>query len=93
VGSIYGENMFLRLLYRRSLRTGLDSLGMLPEQVQAIREMIRKPYGIVVTTGPTGSGKTTTLYALLKEFTKPAIRTLSPLKTRGIRFEGITRFK
>jgi len=40
---------------------------MLPEQVQAIREMIRKPYGIVVTTGPTGSGKTTTLYALLKE--------------------------
>lgn len=67
VGSIYGENMFLRLLYRRSLRTGLDSLGMLPEQVSIIREMIKKPYGIIVTTGPTGSGKTTTLYALLKE--------------------------
>jgi len=94
VGSIYGENMFLRLLYRRSLRTGLDSLGMLPEQVQAIREMIRKPYGIVVTTGPTGSGKTTTLYALLKEIYETRDKNIITIEDPvEYDFEGITQIQ
>jgi type II secretory ATPase GspE/PulE/Tfp pilus assembly ATPase PilB-like protein len=94
VGSIYGENMFLRLLYRRSLRTGLDSLGMLPEQVQVIREMIRKPYGILVTTGPTGSGKTTTLYALLKEIYEDRDKNIITIEDPvEYDFEGITQIQ
>jgi len=75
VGSIYGENMFLRLLYRRSLRTGLDSLGMLPEQISVIREMIKKPYGIIVTTGPQAVARPPRFMLCLRRFTKPRTRT------------------
>jgi len=94
VGSIYGENMFLRLLYRRSLRTGLDSLGMLPEQISVIREMIKKPYGIIVTTGPTGSGKTTTLYSLLKEIYEAKDKNIITIEDPvEYDFEGITQIQ
>jgi len=94
VGSIYGENMFLRLLYRRSLRTGIDSLGMLPEQVSIIRDMIMKPYGIIVTTGPTGSGKTTTLYALLKEIYEAKDKNIITIEDPvEYDFEGITQIQ
>ncbi|WP_018963330.1 GspE/PulE family protein [Coprothermobacter platensis] len=92
VGSIYGENMFMRLLYRRSLRTGLDNLGMLPEQISLIRDMIKKPYGIIVTTGPTGSGKTTTLYALLKEIYEARDKNIITIEDPvEYDFEGITQ--
>jgi len=65
---------------------GLGFTGHVAEQVQAIREMIRKPYGIVVTTGPQAVVRPPHFTPCSKKFTKPAIRTLSPLKTRGIRF-------
>lgn len=67
VGSNYGESLFLRILYRRKFDSSLDELGMIPDQVQIVRKSISKPYGIIVTTGPTGSGKTTTLYAMIRE--------------------------
>ena len=58
-----GENMVLRLLPLESAVMGLDELGFLPEHVEIVEEIFKEPYGIILLTGPTGSGKSTTLYA------------------------------
>jgi general secretion pathway protein E len=60
-----GERVVLRLLDQESARLDLATLGMSAETLQAIDRLIREPHGIVLVTGPTGSGKTTTLYAAL----------------------------
>lgn len=61
----YGERVVLRLLDRGQTRAGVSSLGMGEQAQQAFRRMLNRPDGIVLVTGPTGSGKTTTLYAAL----------------------------
>jgi len=61
----YGEQIVLRILQRGNGRLGLDDLGMNPDALDAFRRAIRQPYGAVLACGPTGSGKTTTLYAAL----------------------------
>ncbi|HGG58457.1 MAG TPA: type II secretion system protein GspE [Gammaproteobacteria bacterium] len=61
------ERVVLRLLDRQAGRLTLEQLGMTPEMLDSIRETIKKPHGIFLVTGPTGSGKTTTLYASLSE--------------------------
>ena len=62
----HGERVVLRLLDKQAGRLDLASLGMDPDTQQRIDELIHKPYGILLVTGPTGSGKTTTLYAALE---------------------------
>lgn len=64
--SLHGEKAVLRLLSKESTNIEIESLGFLMDQLQAYREGIKKPHGIVMISGPTGSGKTTTLYATLK---------------------------
>jgi general secretion pathway protein E/type IV pilus assembly protein PilB len=58
-----GENMVLRLLPLESAVMGMDELGFLPEHIEIMEKIFREPYGIILLTGPTGSGKSTTLYA------------------------------
>ena len=65
VPTVYGESVSLRLLTRGKIFLTLDKLGFLPEEESAIREIIIKPHGIFLVTGPTGSGKSTSLYAFL----------------------------
>ena len=60
----YGESVDIRLL-STNIRFGLESLGLLEKDLKLMAEMIKKPHGIIFVTGPTGSGKTTTLYACL----------------------------
>ena len=62
---VYGESVSLRLLTRGKVFLGLDKLGFNPRDEKAIREVIVKPHGIFLVTGPTGSGKSTSLYAFL----------------------------
>jgi len=62
-----GERIVLRLLHRESTRYSLNELGMSPAMLDQFRTILREPHGIVLVTGPTGSGKTTTLYAALRE--------------------------
>jgi len=70
--SMYGEDAVLRILDKRTLAEGagelrLEVLGLDPESIRRIRKLSNEPYGMVLVTGPTGSGKTTTLYAALTE--------------------------
>ena len=65
VPTVYGESVSLRLLTRDSVLKGLDTLGMTKQIEEPITEIIRRPHGIVLVTGPTGSGKSTSLYAFL----------------------------
>src|SRR3990167_5846072 len=63
----YGERIVLRLLDKQSAPLNLARLGMSSESLIVMRQLIEKPHGIILVTGPTGSGKTTTLYAALTE--------------------------
>ncbi len=65
VPTVWGESVSLRLLTRGKIFFGLDKLGFAPDEDAAIRDVIVKPHGIFLVTGPTGSGKSTTLYAFL----------------------------
>jgi general secretion pathway protein E/type IV pilus assembly protein PilB len=65
VPTVYGESTSLRLLSRGKIFLSLDKLGFAPKDESAIRELIVKPHGILLVTGPTGSGKSTSLYAML----------------------------
>jgi len=65
VPTLYGESVVLRLLDRAGRPVGLDELGMAPDLLEYFRRLALRPHGILLATGPTGSGKTTTLYAAL----------------------------
>jgi len=62
-----GERLVIRLLNERRVLTGLKQLGFEPEELRMVEEFIAMPYGMILVTGPVGSGKTTTLYAALNE--------------------------
>ena len=63
----YGESIVMRLLNQSSQILNLDQMGMFPEMLKSFRRLIRVPWGMILVTGPTGSGKTTTLYAAISE--------------------------
>ena len=65
--TMFGESVVMRVLDRSNVSLDLDKLGMRDDDLQTIRQLIHKPNGIVIVTGPTGSGKTTTLYSALRE--------------------------
>ncbi|MFB3891855.1 MAG: GspE/PulE family protein [Phycisphaerae bacterium] len=62
----HGEKTVIRILDNRSILVGLENLGLLPDALAVFREQILQPHGIILVTGPTGSGKTTTLYSALR---------------------------
>ncbi len=71
--SRYGEKIVLRILDNSSTQLGIDKLITDEASLNIVREMASRPYGLILVTGPTGSGKTTTLYSLLAERNDPAI--------------------
>jgi type IV pilus assembly protein PilB len=71
IPTIYGENVVLRLLDTSSGIYALDLLGMVNSDIERVRSMIQKPYGMILTTGPTGCGKSTSLYSILSELNRP----------------------
>ena len=85
----FGESVVLRVLDKSAVNLDLDSLG-LPENVKTgIRDAVRRPNGIFIVTGPTGSGKTTTLYSALKEVNVMDIKLLTAEDPVEYEIEGI----
>lgn len=68
---MYGESIVLRILDKQSISFSLSSLGFPDRELAAFNRLIRQPYGIILVTGPTGSGKTTTLYSALNDINAP----------------------
>jgi len=68
--TLFGEKVVLRLLDQSNLQLDMTKLGFEPEQIEVFQEGIHQPYGMCLVTGPTGSGKTTTLYSALAELNK-----------------------
>ena len=73
----FGESVVMRLLDSKTTALDLDVLGVRPEILPILKREISKPNGLVLTTGPTGSGKTTTLYAILNQLNKPGIKIIT----------------
>jgi general secretion pathway protein E len=71
VPTLYGESVVIRLLERAQIFTQLDTLGFPADILEHFNEMISKPHGMILVTGPTGSGKTTTLYGALQKINDP----------------------
>jgi type IV pilus assembly protein PilB len=69
--TVFGEKAVLRVLDKANLSVGLEKLGFLPKNLKLIQDAITKPYGLILVTGPTGSGKSTTLYSILNMLNTP----------------------
>ena len=87
----YGETVVLRLLNRRATLQSLESLGMPHETLERFRDMIRRTAGMVLVTGPTGSGKTTTLYAALSALNTPDRKIITVEDPVEYRLDGISQ--
>ncbi len=77
IPTIYGENLVLRLLDMGAGVYSLDRLGMSKEDKDKVDSIINKPYGMILSTGPTGSGKSTSLYAIIKEINRADIHIIT----------------
>ncbi|MDO8730257.1 MAG: ATPase, T2SS/T4P/T4SS family [Candidatus Omnitrophota bacterium] len=87
----FGNKAVLRVLDRDNLSVGLDELGFLPGSLLAFRKAVSRPYGLILVTGPTGSGKSTTLYSILSEMNDPARNIMTVEDPVEYQVEGITQ--
>lgn len=77
VPTVYGERAVMRILDKSNAMVGLEELGMASDILTVFRKLIRQPHGMILSTGPTGSGKSTTLYGALQELTSPITNILT----------------
>jgi len=87
----YGESVVMRILVQSGSMLGLDKLGMQPAMLERFRKLIHRPNGMVLVTGPTGSGKTTTLYAALAELNSSDNKIITVEDPVEYRLPGITQ--
>ncbi|MBN1506729.1 MAG: Flp pilus assembly complex ATPase component TadA [Sedimentisphaerales bacterium] len=91
VPTVWGEAVELRLLDKSASLIGLGELGMNPQTLEGFSKCLRKTHGIVLVTGPTGSGKTTTLYAALNRIYSPAVKMITIEDPVEYQLEGINQ--
>src|SRR5690606_20471316 len=89
--TVYGESVVLRILDRATALIGLEKLGMPPKELADFRDQLDSPHGIVLVTGPTGSGKSTTLYAALTHLYKPELKILTIEDPVEYRLDGVNQ--
>ena len=89
----FGERLTLRLLERTERTITLEELGVAPETLEQLRKLIRLPYGFIPVTGPTGSGKSTTLYASLAAVDREAKNVITVEDPVEYRMEGINQIQ
>jgi type IV pilus assembly protein PilB len=91
IPTIYGEKVVLRILDKTAMIFDLSRMGFESNQLEDIRKCLRMPYGLVLLTGPTGSGKTTTLYSILSEIKGPTKNILTIEDPVEYHIEGINQ--
>ena len=91
VPTLYGESVVLRILDRQEVKLDFSALGFSDAAILRIRQMINQPNGIVLVTGPTGSGKTTTLYAALSELNRGSSKLFTVEDPVEYHFDGINQ--
>ena len=89
--TIYGEKVVLRVLRRTEGVLELDRIPFQPENMRAIRRMLRQPQGLILVTGPTGSGKTTTLYSFLQSLNRPDTNVITVEDPVELRVPGLSQ--
>ena len=89
--SAYGEGVVMRLLATQAVSLKLADLGFIGHSSEAIAKQIAKPNGMIITTGPTGSGKTTTLYAFLNQLNEPGVKIITLEDPVEYKLEGISQ--
>ncbi|MEN9913190.1 MAG: hypothetical protein RLY66_598 [Candidatus Parcubacteria bacterium] len=89
--SYYGEKVEMRILDQAKGVRGLDQIGLSAENLAILREAINKPYGMILVTGPTGSGKSTTLYSILSEVDRESYNVLSLEDPVEYQMEGVSQ--
>ncbi len=89
--TIYGESVVMRLLIQNAQGFSLEKLGMPPEMLVRFRKLLHRPDGMILVTGPTGSGKTTTLYAALSELNSTANKIITVEDPVEYRLPGINQ--
>jgi general secretion pathway protein E len=90
---LHGESVALRILDRQEIPLDLDALGFFPEDARRLQDLFRHPNGIVLVTGPTGSGKTTTLYAALNLLNNPDSKLFSVEDPVEYRLKGVNQIQ
>jgi type IV pilus assembly protein PilB len=91
IPTVYGEKVVMRVLDKSEVILDLDKLGCEPDFLEKYREVFRRPYGTIFVTGPTGSGKTTTLYATLGELNSPEKNIITVEDPVELRIMGINQ--
>ncbi|MDP6956195.1 MAG: GspE/PulE family protein, partial [Planctomycetota bacterium] len=89
--SVSGEGCVMRVLDRSAVNLSLPALGLGPTEEEELRALTSLPHGIILVTGPTGSGKTTTLYAMLTEASRPEIKIITTEDPVEYDIEGIVQ--
>ncbi|MFA7169464.1 MAG: type II/IV secretion system protein [Candidatus Paceibacterota bacterium] len=87
----YGESVVMRVLTENATGLKLDQIGFNQYYMEKIQEEIMKPTGMILTTGPTGSGKTTTLYSFVRQINQPSIKIITLENPVEYRIEGVTQ--
>jgi type IV pilus assembly protein PilB len=89
--TLYGEKIVMRILDATQAQMGIESLGYEPEQKEMLMNAIQRPYGMVLVTGPTGSGKTVSLYTCLNILNKPGINISTAEDPAEINLPGVNQ--
>ncbi len=91
IPTVLGEKVVMRILDKRTALVGIDRLGLMGEDIQRFEGLITKPYGIILITGPTGSGKTTSLYAILNRLNKTEVNIITIEDPIEYQLQGISQ--
>lgn len=89
IPSEFGETIVMRVLDPDAINVTIEQLGLRPDDYKLVEDELKKPHGLILNTGPTGSGKTTTLYAFLRRMVSPEIKIITVEDPIEYRIEGI----
>ncbi len=93
VPTVHGESVVMRVLDRTSVRYSLDAIGFAPDNLERFNHLLARPHGILLITGPTGSGKTTTLYTALSKLDADAYKIITVEEPVEYQLEGINQIQ